>query len=83
MLPAGLQQLRMVVGDIEPLRLPVLVGVDQLVRQVLLGDVLAHLDVGPFDYSWIVGAQLGIHAEEFPEQYSVGLDPQERFAKNG
>jgi heme A synthase len=70
-----------VVGDVEPLRLLVLVGVDQLVRQVLLGGVLAHLDAGPSDYSLVVGAWLGLHAEELPEQYLVGLNPQERFTK--
>jgi hypothetical protein len=58
-----------------------LVGVNQLVRQVLLRDVLAHLDVGPSDYSRVVGARLGLHAEELPEEYLVGLDPQERFTK--
>jgi hypothetical protein len=64
-----------VVGDVEPLRLPILVGVDQLVRQVLLRDVLAHLDAGPSDYSGVVSARLGLHAEELPEKYPVGLDP--------
>jgi heme A synthase len=70
-----------VVGDVEPLRLLVLVGVDQLVRQVLLGGVFAHLDVGPSDYSWVVGAWLGLQAEELPEQYPVGFDPQEYFTE--
>jgi hypothetical protein len=70
-----------VVGDIEPFRLPVLVGVDQLVRQVLLSGVFAHLDVGPSDYSWIIGGWLGFHTKELPEQHPVGLDPQERFAE--
>jgi hypothetical protein len=42
-----------------------MVGVDQLVRQVLLGSVLAHLDAGPSDY--VIGAQQGLHAEEHPE----------------
>jgi hypothetical protein len=75
LLPAGLRQLRMEVGDVEPLRLLVLVGVDQLVRQVLLRGVLAHMDAGPSNYSRVVGARLGLHAKEFSEQYPVGLDP--------
>jgi hypothetical protein len=81
LLPAGLWQLQVVVGDVEPLQLVVLVGVDQLVRQVLLIGVLMHLDVGRFDYSWVVGARLGLHAEELSEQYPVGIDPQECFVK--
>jgi hypothetical protein len=40
------------------------VGIDQLVRQVLLSGVLAHLDAGPSDYSRVVGVRLGLHAEE-------------------
>jgi hypothetical protein len=43
--------------------------------------VLAHLDVGSSDYSWVVGAWLGLHAKELPEQYPLGLDAQESFAK--
>jgi hypothetical protein len=70
-----------VIGDVEPLRFPILVGVDQLVRQVLLRNVLAHLDTGPSDYSGVVGARLGLHAKELPEEYPVGFDPQESFAK--
>jgi hypothetical protein len=70
-----------VVGDVEPLRLPILVGIDQLVRQVLLRGVLTHLDVGFSEYSGVVGARLGLHAEELPEEYLVGFDPQESFAK--
>jgi hypothetical protein len=70
-----------VVGDVEPLRLPVLVGVDQLIRQVLLGGILSHLDAGSSNYSGVVGARLGLHSEELPEEYPVGLDAQESFAK--
>jgi hypothetical protein len=29
----------------------------------------------------VVGAWLGLHSEEFPEKYPVGLDPQEGFTK--
>jgi hypothetical protein len=81
LLPAWLQQLRVVVGDVEPLRLPILVGIDQLVLEVLLRDVLPHLDPGSPHYSGIVGAGLGLHSEEFPEQDLMGLDPQESFAE--
>jgi hypothetical protein len=78
--PAWLRQLRVVVGDVEPLRLQILVGVDQLVREVLLRGVLPHLDLGPH-YSGIVGARLGLHPQEFPEQDPMGLDTQESFAE--
>jgi hypothetical protein len=71
----------MVVGDIEPLRLPILVGVDQLVLEVLLRGVLPHLDPGSSYYSGIVGAGLGLHSEEFSEQYPVGLDPRKASQK--
>jgi hypothetical protein len=80
LLPAGLQQLRVVVGDVEPLRLPILVGVDQLVRQVLLCGVLAHLDACSSNYSGVVGTRLGLHSEKLTEEYPVGFDPQESFA---
>jgi hypothetical protein len=70
-----------VVGDVEPLQLQILVGVDQLVRQVLLCSILPHLDAGPSDYSGVIGARLGLHAEQLPEEYPVGFDPQESFAK--
>jgi hypothetical protein len=66
-----------VVGDVEPLLLPVLVGVDNLVRQGLLGGVLAHLEADFSDYSWIVGAPLHLEAEKLPKQDLVGLDPHE------
>jgi hypothetical protein len=57
----------MVVGDVEPFRLPILVGVNQLVCQVLLGGIFAHLDLGPSDYFWVVGVGLGPDAEELSE----------------
>jgi hypothetical protein len=63
-----------VVRDVEPLRLPILVGVDQFVRQVLLGGVFSHLDAVSSNYSRVVGARLGLHSEELPEKYPVGLD---------
>jgi hypothetical protein len=40
LLPAGLRQLQVVVRDVEPLGLLVLIGVYQLVVEVLLGGVL-------------------------------------------
>jgi hypothetical protein len=79
--PAWLRQLRVVVCDIKPLGLPVLVRVDELVRQVLVGRVFSHLDASPSDYSWVAGAGLWLHTEEFPEQDPVGLDPHERLAE--
>jgi hypothetical protein len=58
-----------------------MVGVDELVREVLLGGVLPHLDPCSTDYSRVVGARLRLHPEELPEQDPVGLDPQERFTE--
>jgi hypothetical protein len=46
-----------------------LIGVDQLVREVLLRGILAHLDAGSPNYSVVVGAGLGLHSEKFPEKY--------------
>jgi hypothetical protein len=55
------------VGDVKPLRLPILVQVDDFVRQVLVGCVFSHLDAGSTDYSWVVGARLRLQVEEFLE----------------
>jgi heme A synthase len=71
----------MVVRDVEPPRLPIGVGVNELVRQVLLGGVFSHVDADPSDYSWIVGARLRLHPEELPEEDPVRLDPKECFTK--
>jgi hypothetical protein len=57
-----------------------LVGVDELVREVLLGGVLPHLDSRSSDYPWVAGAWLRLHPEELPEQDPLGLDPQKSFA---
>jgi hypothetical protein len=71
----------MVVHDVEPLGLPVLVGVYELVREVLLGDVLPHLDPRSSDYSRVAGAGLRLHPEELTEQDPMGLDPQKSFTE--
>jgi hypothetical protein len=71
----------MVVRDVEPLGLPILIGVYQLVREVLLGGVLPHMDPHSSDYSRVVGAGLRLHPEELPKQDLMGLDPQKSFAK--
>jgi hypothetical protein len=70
-----------VVGDVEPFRLLILVGVDELVQQVLLDGVFTHLDAGSSDYSWVVGARLRLQLEELSEQVPVGLDPHEGLAE--
>jgi hypothetical protein len=54
-----------------------LVVVDQLVGEVLLCGVFAHLDPSFPHYSGIIGAGLGLHSEEFSEKDPMGLDPQE------
>jgi hypothetical protein len=70
-----------VVRDVEPPRLPIGVGVNELVCQVLLSGVLSQLDVGPSDYFWIVGARLRLHPKKLPEEDPVRLDPKESFTK--
>jgi hypothetical protein len=52
-----------------------LVGVDELVREVLLGGVFPHLDSRSSDYPRVAGARLRLHPKELPEQDPVGLDP--------
>jgi hypothetical protein len=58
-----------------------LIGINQLVGEVLLCCVLPHLDPRSSEYSGIAGAGLRLHSEELPEQDPVGLDPQEGFAE--
>jgi hypothetical protein len=58
-----------------------LVGIYQLVGEVLLGGVLPHLDPRSSDYSRVTGAGLWLHPEELLEQDPMGLDPQKGFAK--
>jgi hypothetical protein len=79
--PTGLRLLRVVVRDVKPFGLLVLVRVDELERQVLVGDVFTHLNVGSSDYSWVVGAQRWLHTEEFLKQYPVGFIPTKASQK--
>jgi hypothetical protein len=58
-----------------------LVGVDELVREVLLGGVLPHLDPRCSDYPRVAGAWLRLHPEELQEQDPMGLDPKKSFAE--
>jgi hypothetical protein len=58
-----------------------LVGVDQLVRKVLLRGILAHLDAGSSNYSGVVGTRLGLYSEKLPEEYQVGFDPKKALQK--
>jgi hypothetical protein len=71
----------MVVRDVEPLGLLVLVGVDELVREVLLNGIFPHLDSRSSDYLCVAGAWLRLHPEELLEQDPMGLDPQKSFAE--
>jgi hypothetical protein len=57
----------MMIADVEPLGFLVLVRLYQLLRQVLVRSVLAHLDASSSDYSWIVGAGLRLHSKELAE----------------
>jgi hypothetical protein len=70
-----------VVRDVEPPCLPIGVGINELVRQVLLSGVFPHLDAGSSDYSRIAGARLRLDTEELPEEDPVRLDPKKCFAK--
>jgi hypothetical protein len=70
-----------VVRDVEPPRLPISVGINELVRQVLLGGVFSHLDASSSDCSRIAGARLRLHPEEFSEEDLVRLDPKKCFTK--
>jgi hypothetical protein len=78
---ARLRQLRVVVADVEPLCLPVLVVVVELIRHVLGNGIITHLDYGSSGYSRIICARLQLHPEELPEQDLVGLHPHEGYAE--
>jgi hypothetical protein len=58
-----------------------LIGINQLVGEVLLCRVLPHLDPRSFDYSRIAGTGLRLHPEDLPEQDPMRLDPQEGFTE--
>jgi hypothetical protein len=58
-----------------------LIGINQLVREVLLRGILPHLDPSSPHYSGTAGARLGLHPKELPEQDPMGLDPQESLTK--
>jgi hypothetical protein len=81
LLPAGLRQLRVVVRDVEPLGLLVLIGIYQLVGEVLLCRVLPHLDRRSSDYSGIAGARLRLHPENFRNKIQWGLIPKKASQK--
>jgi hypothetical protein len=66
-----------VVCDVEPSCLPVSVGINELVRQVLLRGVFSQLDVGSSDYPWVGGTWLRLDLEELSEKDPVRLDPKE------
>jgi hypothetical protein len=70
-----------VVRDVEPFGFPILVGIYQLLGEVLLGGILPHLDPCSSDYSRVAGAGMRLHPEELPEQDPMGLDPQKGFAE--
>jgi hypothetical protein len=58
-----------------------LVGIYQLVGEVLLGGILPHLDPCSSYYSGIAGAGLRLHPEELPEQDPMGLIPKKASQK--
>jgi hypothetical protein len=71
----------MMVVHIEPPLFPVLVGVDELVRQVLSNDIFTHLDSDTANYSQVIRAGLGLQPEEFLKHYPVQLDPHKGLTK--
>jgi hypothetical protein len=70
-----------VVRDVEPLGLPVLIGIYQLLGEVPFFRVLPHLNPRSSDYSGIAGAGLRLHPEELPEQDPMGLIPKKASQK--
>jgi hypothetical protein len=70
-----------VIADIEPFGFLVLVRINELVSQILVGRVFSHLNASPSDYSRVVGAWLRLQIEELPEQDPVGLDSHECFVE--
>jgi hypothetical protein len=71
----------MVVADVEPLGLPILVRLNELVRQVLVSRIFVHLNTSPSDYSQVIGNRLWFHPKELQEQNPVGLDSHERLTE--
>jgi hypothetical protein len=71
----------MVVRDVEPPRLPIGVGVDELVREVLLGGVLPHLDVGSPYYSGLLALGCGFTRKNFRNRIQWGLIPRNASQK--
>jgi hypothetical protein len=71
----------MVVRDVELFGLPVLIGVYELVREVLLGGVLLHLDTRSSDYPRVAGAGLRLHPENFRNKIQWGLIPKKASQK--
>jgi hypothetical protein len=70
----------MMIADVEPLGFLVMVRFYQLVHQVLVRSIVAHLNASSSDYSQIVGAGLRLHSKELAKQDPMGLDSQERLA---
>jgi hypothetical protein len=70
-----------VVRDVEPPSLPIRVGVDEFVRQVLLRGVLPQLDAGSSDYPGVGGTWLRLDAEELLEKYPMRLIPRKASQK--
>jgi hypothetical protein len=79
--PTWLQQRRVVVAHVEPPCLPILIGVYQLVGQVLPDGIFTHLHPGSSNYSGAICSWLGLHPEEFGDQDPVGLDPMNASQK--
>jgi hypothetical protein len=73
--PSWIRQLGVVVANTKPSHLPVQVGVDEHVWQVLASDIFAHRNPGASDNSRVISAWLRLHPEELLEQDPVGFDP--------
>jgi hypothetical protein len=62
-----------VVADVEPLQLPILVGVYQLIQQVLPDSSFTHLHPGTSDYPRVICASLGLLPKELLNKIQWGL----------
>jgi hypothetical protein len=81
LLPARLRQLLVVVGDVEPLHLPLLVGVDELVRQVLLGGVPRIWMPTPSTTLGLLALGCGFKQKNFRNKTQWGLIPMKASQK--
>jgi hypothetical protein len=64
-----------------PRAVPDMVRVNEFVRQVLVGGIFTHLNVGSSDYSRVIGARLRLHTEKLWNNIQWGLIPTKASQK--